>query len=260
MNYKLVILDIDGTILPHGKSISYATKHAVEQLKEKNIQVVIATGRAPYFSKSIIQELGVNSLVHFNGAYVLHEGKEIYQNTMDKRVLKKVLDLSNTFQHPLTLLSGTSFKVTSLEHPFVIEAYQKDPWKPEQAPPNFWLEQDIYQMFLHCDIGEELNYQDDVSELDFRRWSGAGLRTCDVNLSKSNKAVGLTKLLEELGIAPDEAIAFGDGLNDIEMLSMVGMGIAMGSARDEVKQAAKHITLSAEEDGVQYGLKRLGLI
>jgi hydroxymethylpyrimidine pyrophosphatase-like HAD family hydrolase len=81
-----------------------------------------------------------------------------------------------------------------------------------------------------------------------------------VNLSNSNKAVGLTKLLERFGIAPDEAVAFGDGLNDMEMLSLVGMGVAMGNARDELKQVADMVTLSAEEDGVRYGLKRLGLI
>lgn len=259
MNYKVVILDIDGTILPHEKTVSHATIHAIEQLRDKNIKVVIATGRAPYFSKSIIQEIGVDSMVFFNGAYVYHEGKEIYKNAIEKNVLKALNGLSNDSKHPLTFLGGTSFKATDLMHPFVIEAFQHNLWKPELAPPQFWLDQDIYQLFLHCDVEEELSYQTKIRELDFRRWS-SGKRTCDVNLSNSHKAVGLTKLLERLGIAPDEAVAFGDGLNDIEMLSFVGMGVAMGSARDEVKQVANMVTLSAEEDGVHYGLERLGLI
>lgn len=260
MNYKVVILDIDGTILPHGKSISHATKHAIQQLKENNIKVVIATGRAPYFSGSIIEEIGVDSMVFFNGAYVFHEGKEIYRSTIEKQILNKIHLLSDDNHHPLTFLGSTSFKVTDISHPFVLEAYLNDLWKPELAPPHFWMEQDIYQLFLHCDLEEELSYQSKIPELDIRRWTSTGARTCDVNLSKSNKAVGLTKLLEKLGIAPDEAVAFGDGLNDIEMLSFVGMGIAMGSARDQVKQAANMVTLSAEEDGVRYGLERIGLI
>jgi Cof subfamily protein (haloacid dehalogenase superfamily) len=259
MNYKVVILDIDGTILPHGKTVSPATKLAIRQLREKNMKVVIATGRAPYFSESIIEELGVESMVFFNGSYVYHEGKEIYKNTIEKHVLQKVHLLSQDYQHPLTFLGGTSFKATDISHPFIVEAYQHDPWKPELAPPQFWMDQDIYQLFLHCGMEEELEYQTRIPELDFRRWT-SGARTCDVNLYQSNKAVGLTKLLEKLGIAPDEAVAFGDGLNDTEMLSMVGMGVAMGSARDEVKQAANMVTLSAEEDGVRYGLERLGLI
>ncbi|MBT2737568.1 Cof-type HAD-IIB family hydrolase [Neobacillus sp. C211] len=259
MNYKVVILDIDGTIVPHGKTLSPATKDAIQRLREKKINVVIATGRAPYFSESILSETGVDSMVFFNGSYAYHEGKEIYKNAIEKHVLERVHLLSNDYQHPLTFLGVTSFKATDLSHPFVVEAYQHDPWKPELAPPQFWTEQDIYQMFLHCDVEEEASYQTKIPELDFRRWS-SGARTCDVNLSNSNKAVGLTKLLERFGIAPDEAVAFGDGLNDMEMLSLVGMGVAMGNARDELKQVADMVTLSAEEDGVRYGLKRLGLI
>jgi Cof subfamily protein (haloacid dehalogenase superfamily) len=259
MNYKVVILDIDGTIVPHGKTLSPATKDAIQRLREKKINVVIATGRAPYFSESILSETGVNSMVFFNGSYAYHEGQEIYKNAIEKHVLERVHLLSNDYQHPLTFLGGSSFKATDLSHPFVVEAYQHDPWKPELAPPQFWTEQDIYQMFLHCDVEEEASYQTKIPELDFRRWS-SGARTCDVNLSNSNQAVGLTKLLERFGIAPDEAVAFGDGLNDMEMLSLVGMGVAMGNARDELKQVADMVTLSAEEDGVRYGLKRLGLI
>lgn len=65
MNYKVVILDIDGTILPHGKTLSHATKDAIQRLKEKQMKVVIATGRAPYFTESIIQDTGVDSMVFF---------------------------------------------------------------------------------------------------------------------------------------------------------------------------------------------------
>src|SRR3954451_20435857 len=259
MNYKVVILDIDGTIVPHGKTISPATKDAIQRLKDRNMEVVIATGRAPYFSTSVIEETGVNSMVFFNGSYVFHEGKEIFQNAIDKSILKRVHQLSGDFQHPLTFLSNSSFKATDLTHPFVVEAYSRDPWKPELAPPRYWMDQDIYQMFLHCNLDEEVHYKTKIPDLDFRRWS-SGARTCDVNLTNSNKAGGTTNLLDRLGIAPDEAVAFGDGLNDIEMLSLVGMGVAMGAASEELKQAANMVTLSAEEDGVAYGLEKLGLI
>jgi Cof subfamily protein (haloacid dehalogenase superfamily) len=259
MNYKVVIFDIDGTILPHGKTLSHATKEAIKRLREKNLKVVIATGRAPYFSESIVKEIGVDSMVFFNGSYVFHEGKEIFKNPIEKKILRKIQLLSQDLQHPLTYLGETSFKATDISHPFIVEAYKHDTWKPELAPPQFWMEQDIYQMFLHCEMDEEAAYQTKIPQLDFRRWT-SGMRTCDVNLSNANKAVGLTKLLEKLGIAPDEAVAFGDGMNDIEMLSLVGMGVAMGSARDELKDFANMVTLSAEEDGVRYGLERLGLI
>jgi Cof subfamily protein (haloacid dehalogenase superfamily) len=259
MNYKVVILDIDGTLVPHKKTISQPTLDAIHQLKENNLKVVIATGRAPYFSTSIIQETGVDSMVFFNGAYVYHEGEELYKNAFEKSVLKKVNELSHQSKHALTFLGGNSFKATDLTHPFVVEAYQHESWKPDLAPQQFWQDQDIFQLFLHCDLEEEMNYQKNIPELDFRRWS-SGARTCDVNITNTHKAVGITKLLERLGIAPDEAVAFGDGLNDIEMLTMVGIGVAMGGASDEVKRSANMVTLSAEEDGVRHGLERLRLI
>ncbi|WP_042463140.1 Cof-type HAD-IIB family hydrolase [Neobacillus dielmonensis] len=260
MGYKIVILDIDGTIVPHGKVISAATKQAISRLRERNIKVVVATGRAPYFSESVIQETGVDSMVFFNGSYAVHEGKVIYQNAIGKNLLEKMWLFSQDQNHPLTFLSGTSFSVTDLSHPFVVQAYQDETWRPELAPQGHWLDQDIYQLFLHCDTDEEKPYQLHIPELDFRRWTSIEAKSCDVNLSKSNKSVGVTKLLEALGIAPDEAVAFGDGLNDMEMLSLVGMGVAMGSAQDEVKRTANMVTLPAEEDGVYFGLKRLGLL
>ncbi|WP_251552534.1 Cof-type HAD-IIB family hydrolase [Neobacillus muris] len=260
MSYKAVILDIDGTIYPHGKAVSAATKQAIERLRDKDMKVVIATGRAPYFSESIVQETGVDSMVFFNGAYAVHEGKEIYRNAIEKNLLEKLLLLSQEYNHPLTFLSGNSFTATDLSHPFVVQAYRHNTWMPDLTPQGYWMDQDIYQLFLHCDTDEEKSYHLQIPELDFRRWTTIEAKTCDVNQSRSNKAVGLTKLLEAIGIAPDETVAFGDGLNDIEMLSMAGMGVAMGSARDEVKQAANMVTLSAEEDGVYYGLERLGLL
>lgn len=260
MNYKAVILDIDGTILPHGKTLSYATKDAIEQLKAKNITVAIATGRAPYFSWPIIEEIGVDSAVFFNGSLAYYEKNEIYQNSIDKHVLEKLHGLSLEYQHPLTFLSNQTFKASDLTHPYIVESYQHDDWKPELASPKFWQEEDIFQLFLHCDVEEERFYETMIPELDFRRWTATGAKACDVNMAKSNKSVGITKLLERLGIAPDETVAFGDGMNDIEMLSLVGMGVAMGSAQEELKRAANMVTLTAEEDGVRHGLERLGLI
>ena len=260
MSYKAVILDIDGTIVPHGKTVSHATKYAIQRLKETAMKVVIATGRAPYFSKTVVKETDVDSTVYFNGAYVCHEGKEIYKNEIDKSILKNIVVLSHDFQHPLTFLGGHSYKTTSVNHPFIRDTFLQNSWKAELATPEYLFDQEIYQLYLHCAKEEEISYQTQIPELDFRRWTSTGAKTCDVNLSNTNKAVGLTKLLEQLGIAPDEAVAFGDGLNDIEMLSLVGMGVAMGSANNEVKQAANMVTLTAEEDGVYYGLERLGLI
>ncbi|WP_028401020.1 Cof-type HAD-IIB family hydrolase [Ectobacillus panaciterrae] len=260
MSYKTVFLDIDGTILPHGKSITNATKQAIQRLKEKQIHVVIATGRAPYFASSVIKEIGIDSMIFFNGSYVLHQGEVIHQAPIEKTVLEKLHGWTKEYQHPITYLGGSEFRATEIGHPYVAEAFQNDMWKPQQASPTFWLDQDIYQMFLHCEMEEEHIYQQSIPELHFRRWSSPGMRTCDVNASNGTKATGILKMLDKLGVSAEETVAFGDGLNDIEMLSLVGMGVAMGNARPEVKAYANLVTMSAEEDGVKHGLEKLGLI
>ncbi|MFX3623633.1 MAG: Cof-type HAD-IIB family hydrolase [Ectobacillus sp.] len=260
MSYKVVFLDIDGTILPHGKRITNATKHAIRRLQEKKLQVVIATGRAPYFADSIVRDVGVKSAVFFNGSYVQHQGEVLHRAPIEKKVLKKLHVQTGKHKHPVTYLGESEFRTTELTHPYVTEAFSYDPWKPKQASPLFWMEQDIYQLFLHCEMEEERKYEQNIPELHFRRWSQPGMRTCDVNLSNGTKASGIMKMLEKLGVAPDEAVAFGDGLNDVEMLSLVGMGVAMGNARPEVQARANMVTKSVDEDGVKHGLEKLGLI
>jgi Cof subfamily protein (haloacid dehalogenase superfamily) len=260
MSYKIVFLDIDGTILPHGKSVTNATKEAIQRLKEKQINVVIATGRAPYFESAITKDLGIDSMVFFNGSYVIHRGEVLYQKPIEKKVLEKLHIKTMDNQHPVTYLGGIEFQTTQIAHPYVVEAFRHDPWGPQEASHTFWQEQDIYQLFLHCEIGAEQMYQQHIPELNFMRWSQEGMRTCDVNPSNGSKATGILKLLEQLELSAEEAVAFGDGINDIEMLSSVGMGVAMGNARPEVKSYADMVTKTAEEDGVKYGLEQLGLI
>jgi hydroxymethylpyrimidine pyrophosphatase-like HAD family hydrolase len=75
-----------------------------------------------------------------------------------------------------------------------------------------------------------------------------------------SKAYGIQKLMQSLGIDSSEAVAFGDGLNDVEMISHVGMGIAMGNGADKLKQVADFVARHVDEDGIEYGLKHLGLI
>lgn len=260
MSYKAVFLDIDGTLVPHGSSMSAATQQAVQRLKEKNLHVIIATGRAPYFAESVVKQLDIDSLIFFNGNFVLHEGKVIHQAPIKKNVLEKLNIQSDENNHPLTYLAGSEFRVSQTEHPYVQEAFRNDTYKPKRASTSFWLEKDIYQLFLHCEINEERAYQQTIPELYFRRWSQPGMRTCDVNLSNGTKATGIEKMLKKIGVAPDEAVAFGDGLNDVEMLSAVGMGVAMGNASKEVQAHASMVTKSVEDDGVKHGLEMLGLL
>ncbi|MEM5595787.1 HAD-IIB family hydrolase [Niallia circulans] len=80
MTYKIVFIDIDGTLVNEEKQIPNDAKAAIKELKKRNILIVLATGRAPYFFSHILDELGLSSYISFNGSYVVHGKKEVYKN------------------------------------------------------------------------------------------------------------------------------------------------------------------------------------
>ena len=123
--------------------------------------------------------------------------------------------------------------------------------------PEYYLGRDIYQAIVFCTEDEEADYV---------KGSKAGSISCAGALwnrrvtGRGSKAEGIKQLIQLLRIDPEDTIAFGDYLNDLEMLSYVGHGVAMGNAPEIVKQAARHVTRDVGQDGIQYGLRMLGLL
>jgi len=115
----------------------------------------------------------------------------------------------------------------------------------------------LYQTLMFCPEEEERQYTSDYSHFGFIRWHPYSV---DVIPKGGSKAEGIKKMIDRLGFKLEDVYAFGDGLNDIEMLQAAGTGVAMGNAVPEVKQHANMTTKSVEEDGIWYGLKELELI
>lgn len=256
--YKIVFLDIDGTLVNNDKTISTNTKRAIHQLKQNGVEVVLATGRPPYHFTTFASELGIKSFVSFNGAYVCYEGKIIQATTINQKHIEKLVELSRENNHPLVFSNHEKSVSNHPGHLDVIESFHslKLDYLPEYQP-DFWKETELYQVMLYCKENEEILYQQSIPELSFVRWHPLALDVMPAHLSK---ATGIKAMLEYLDLTPDEAIAFGDGLNDKEMLSFVGMGVAMGNAHHNIKAYANMITKSVDEDGIPYALSQFGLI
>src|SRR5699024_9614349 len=128
-------------------------------------------------------------------------------------------------------------------------------WKNmPSVEPDIWQKEDIYQAYLYCEEAEQKKYEELHPHLKFTRWFS---HTVDVNDRFMNKSVGIERMLNHLDIAPEASIAFGDNQNDLEMLSYVGMGVAMGNAIDATKSKADFITKPLHEDGIFYALEQL---
>ncbi|CAI9389849.1 MULTISPECIES: Cof-type HAD-IIB family hydrolase [unclassified Bacillus (in: firmicutes)] len=257
MAYKIVFIDIDGTLVNEEKKIPHDAKLAINELKKRNIPIVLATGRAPYFFSDILAELNLTSYISFNGSYVVHEKEEVYKKPIPIETLEKLEQIALKNDHPLVFQGSKECCANHQEHAHIIESFQSLKLNAPSYRKDFWKEADIYQCLLFCEEKDENLYEETFSTIHFVRWHPLSM---DVIPTGGSKAAGIVEILNRLNIDPQEAVAFGDGLNDKEMLSYVGMGIAMGNAHEEVIPFAKMVTKHVNEGGLSYGLKEIGLI
>jgi len=257
MAYKIVFIDIDGTLVNNDKKIPEDAKLAVKQLKEKNIPIVLATGRAPYFFSHILEELDLHSYVCFNGSYAVCEGNEIYSKPIPTETLERLEKVAIDHSHPVVFQGSKECCANHKDHEHVIESFQSLRIPQPIYRKEYWKEADIFQCLLFCEEKDEAIYPASFSSIRFVRWHPL---STDVIPNGGSKAKGIAELLKHLQIDASEAVAFGDGLNDKEMLSYVGMGIAMGNAEEEVKPYAKFTTKHVDDGGLKWGLKKIGLL
>ncbi len=257
MSFKIVFFDIDGTLLNEEKQLPADAKEAIRKLKQQGVQTAIATGRAPYHLQELAGELGIESIVSFNGSYVQSQGKVIYEDTIQKETLAGMEEMAAKYSHPLVFLNATDYATNEENHPFVLDAFSYIKMGPPKHDPAFWRQNVVHQGFLCCQEGEEKGFLEHFTEVSFVRWHPYAL---DVLPKNGSKACGIEALLNHLGINPKEAAAFGDGRNDKEMLAYVGMGVAMGNAHEELLPFADMQTKHVDDGGIRHGLELIGLL
>jgi Cof subfamily protein (haloacid dehalogenase superfamily) len=254
---KIVFFDIDGTLLDHEKQIPKRTKEAIYKLKENGIYVAIATGRAPFMFRSLIEELEIETFVSFNGQYVVFENDVIYKNPLPTSEIEALLEEAKTKEHPVVFMNHQEMKGNIEHHTYIEESMGSLKFDHPPYDPTYYQENEIYQALLFCREEEEEQYLQKYPNFKFVRWHPY---STDILPSGGSKAEGIKKLISRLNFSMKDVYAFGDGLNDIEMLQSVGTGVAMGNAHPIVKKAANVVTRDVADDGIYEGLKMLNLI
>ena len=217
-------LDIDGTLLDCFGGITDITpkvKAVIRALQANGDYVFIATGRPYAFLSQAILDFGFDGFILANGAQVIIDGKTIYSNPMDKEYVKKMASELEKLNVQYILEGGT-------------HSYMKESFK------NF------YAFYDKVGVSSDPEY-DYFNSIDYNAF--------ELYAKKNTKATGILKAIEHLNIPIENTYAFGDGKNDIEMLSTVGCGIAMGNACDEVKGYANKVTDTVHNDGVAVGIE-----
>ncbi len=257
MEKQIVFFDIDGTLLDEQKEIPESTKKAVRLLQENGIHTAIATGRSPYMFDWIREELNIHSYISINGQYVVFEGKEIYSNPIHPEWLESLKEMSSGKECTVGFCSQDDIRVCDWNHPYIESSFQSLKMDYPPVDQEFYKRYPIYQGHLFCGQNEAPKFMERFPQLHFVQWHDYAY---DVLPAGASKAVGIRKLLDALNIKNENSFAFGDGMNDIEMLKSVGTGIAMGNAVPEAKAAADMVTTASSNNGILNGLLQLGLI
>ena len=102
-NYNILFLDIDGTILRPDDTIEQSTKQAIAEVKEKGLEVFLATGRPLHEISHIAEELNIDSFIGYNGAFAIHKGEEIFNSPMNPKTVESYLEIAKNNGHELVL-------------------------------------------------------------------------------------------------------------------------------------------------------------
>ena len=253
---KVVISDLDGTLLNSDHTISAYTKSVFQELHKQNYLIIVATGRHHLDAMAIVNNLGFPVyLVTSNGARIHSPQRELlYSFNMNGESVKSVLALDIDPDITTVLFRETVWQTSKTNKK--LNAFQKDLVYPPEVV-NFAELEDfnaIKIFFTHDDHQKLVDLQDRILETHSDDFHHAfSLPICLEFMDKSvDKSVAISKILEKEGYAFEQAISFGDGFNDEKMLEAAGIGLIMGNAPENLKTKLPHLEVisSNNEDGV----------
>ena len=257
MDYKIVFFDVDGTITSElDGTIPNSTKKAIKALLNNGIKVVAATGRPLSMCNELIA-LGIETFITANGGYAKHKDQVIHKIPLDINVIKEVVEFASKENHALSYYTE-EFSMNGVRDLTIMNTLKETLFLTEYPTINSTiLGEEVYLMCLFANDTDVQKYKNQFPQLTFKRWHPYIVNVLQQDLSKS---IAILKVLEYFGFHQSEAVAFGDGENDIDMLEFVGLGIAMGNASERVKSFANDVTKKSSENGIEYALQKYGLI
>ena len=255
---KIIFFDIDDTLRNSKTGFVPSTIPTIfKQLREKGILTGIATGRGIFGVVPEIQALNPDFFVTLNGAYIEDKkGNVIYSNKIARDKVEEYITWTKEVGIDYGLVGSHATKL-SRRTEMISQAI--DPIYPDlEVDPDFYQKEDIYQLWTFEEQGDDLVLPDTLaSTLRMVRWHE---HSSDVVPISGSKAAGVAKVVDQLGLKPENVMVFGDGLNDLELFDYAGISVAMGVSHDKIKEKADYITKTLEEDGIFDALEGFGMV
>ncbi|HWO96646.1 MAG TPA: HAD family hydrolase [Bacillus sp. (in: firmicutes)] len=259
-DYKILFLDIDGTILRPDDTIEDSTKKAVAEVQQKDVEVFLATGRPLHEIADIGKELNIHSFIGYNGAYAIYQGTDVLKEPMDAHIVERFVNIARQRGHEAVMYTHDKNAFTTLDAPIMQEFMEKFHLQKNELFTPSILNDVLGMTLVNLSENEPALYEQEHT-IHLSQVNVEGFRhSYDVIRDTVNKGLAVQIILKHLGISKEKAIAFGDGMNDKEMLQAVGEGFAMGNAHPDLFAYAKHQTTAVTDSGIYNGLKSLGLV
>jgi hypothetical protein len=240
-DYKLIALDMDGTLLTDSKQISAENAKWIARAVEQDVAVVMATGRGIQLIRSYTEQLGLDSpIVAVNGGEIWGSPQQLHlRHTLDWRQVE--------------WLRGVALQLGVWYWAYTTEGkLNRDSWGDTVLEDQVWLKFG----FASNDAVALDRVKAMLDETGAYERTNSHPSNVEVNPRGISKAAGLCEVCRLLGIDMSQAVAIGDSVNDLSMITEAGLGVAMGNAQEEVKRKAAAVTASNEEDGVAKAIRR----
>lgn len=257
-NVKIVFFDIDGTLINYGaQNLTEKTFKALKELKKNGVKIVLATGRAPV-SLPEFDDLVFDAKICFNGSLCFTNEEIIYSNPINKTDVYQLVDNATKLGKVSSIATKNKIAANGIEESL------KDYFSIANLILNFTPDfdnvlknEDVFQVMLAATKDEYSDLLDKTNDVKIAAWWD---KAVDIIPKNGGKGQGIRKILEYFNISKDDAMAFGDGNNDLEMFSEVKYSIAMANASNDLKNKSFDICKDVKEDGVYYYLKDNNII
>nr|WP_317359362.1 Cof-type HAD-IIB family hydrolase [uncultured Tyzzerella sp.] len=272
MNYKLVAIDCDNTLIKHNGEIHEDNIKAINMILNKGIKVVIATGRNDILVKDYMDEAGFKEevVIGCNGASIrdLKDYSIIQLNYIPKHTMKKMIDIciENDIKAKMFTLEE-SYSTTKENSGNELKEFLTHYTKQLSMSLEYKFEEDLYSLIekkeflkmviLENDREKLLNIQNKFKQLDDINAVISAKNCLDIMKKGISKGNALKEYANMLGIKREEIVAIGDSENDLEMLNFASFSVAMGNADNIIKEACNMVTLTNDEGGVAQAIYKI---
>ncbi len=255
---KAVFFDIDGTLISfRNHTMPESTRRALHALRERGIRLYVATGRSKMMMPFMDSYFRFDAYLTLNGQYCYGDTGVIRKKTIDPAEIATLKSLLAKRPFPCLFVRENDMFLNYADESVEALCRLIDHPVPPVAPLDRIGDGDILQFVPFLKDGEEGFLAEALTQVEMTR----SVPYCfDVLPAGGGKDVGMEAVLRQAGISPEETMAFGDGFNDMGMLSYAGIGVAMGNAHEQVRQKADFVTESVDDDGILHALRHFGVL